>query len=117
MYPKSHEVRKPSVTLFKDDALMSCVRLAGSFPNRVAAVHVLPAGTRAAVLAAAKKFEVTSVAKEAADFVTKDNEPGDVGINGVQKDANGQTALDTFRDKVIRTVVKTTSAKAKGKAS
>jgi hypothetical protein len=46
--------------------------LAGSIPNRVATVHVPPAGTRKAVLAAAT------------DFVIKDNESGDVGINGMK---------------------------------
>lgn len=89
----------------------------GSVPKRVATIYVLPAGTRKEVQAAAKKFEQTSAAKEATDFVTKDNEPGDVGINGVKKGTDGKTALDTFRDKVIRTVVKTTSTKGKGKAS
>jgi len=89
----------------------------GKIANRVATVYVLPAGTRQATLAAAKKFEETSAAQEAVDFVTKDNEPGDVGINGVQADAGGALPLDTFRNKVIRTVVKTVSAKAGGKAT
>jgi hypothetical protein len=82
--------------------------------GRVAAIYVLPAGTRAAIAKAAKDFEVERDAKRAADFVVKDNEPGDVGINGV---ANAGKALNDFRAKVIRTVVKQTSAKAGGKAT
>ena len=82
--------------------------------GRVPTVYVLPAGTRAAMVAAAKDFEVERDAKRAANFVVKDNEPGDVGINGV---ADSGKALTDFRAKVIRTVVKQTSSKAGGKAT
>ncbi|KAF8888057.1 hypothetical protein BD779DRAFT_1672467 [Infundibulicybe gibba] len=88
----------------------------GAIKGRVPAIYVLPAGTRDEVLGAAKKFEETSAAKEAVSFVTKDNEPNDVGINGVQPE-NGVLPLDTFRAKVIRTVVKTVSGKGGGKAT
>ncbi|KAF8888054.1 hypothetical protein BD779DRAFT_1525345 [Infundibulicybe gibba] len=74
----------------------------GSMRGRIPAIYVLPAGTH------------TSEAKEAVGFVTKDNEPGDVGINGIQPE-NGVLPLDAFRDKIIRTVVKTVSGKAGGK--
>lgn len=83
-------------------------------PKRLATIYVLPAGTRAAIAAAAKDFETEKTAKRATDFVTKTNEPGDVGINGV---ANGGKALSDFRAKVIRTVIKQTSASAGGKVS
>ncbi|KAI0041710.1 hypothetical protein FA95DRAFT_668106 [Auriscalpium vulgare] len=89
----------------------------GSIKGRVATMFVLPAGTRAQIVGAAQKFEVTSEAQKAADFVTKDNEPNDIGINGVANNAAGVLPLDDFRSKVIRTVVKQTSAKAKGKAT
>lgn len=83
--------------------------------NKVPTVYVLPKGTRAAILAQAKDFYRTRNAKQAAQFVTKSNEPGDVGINHVAK--NGDvTALDEFRSNIIRTVVKVTSSKAKGQA-
>jgi len=82
--------------------------------GRVPVVYVLPAGTRAAIKAKTKDFEKERDAKRAADFVEKDNEPGDVGINGV---ANAGKALTDFRAKVLRTVVKKVSAKAGGKAT
>lgn len=72
--------------------------------GRQPTVFVLPAGTRDSVLAAAKDFDTSRDAQEAQDFVTKDNEPGDVGINGVKPAADGKLPLDTFRSKVIRTV-------------
>lgn len=83
-------------------------------------VYVLKAGTRAEKLALAKKFEETSAASQRADFVTKDNEPGDLGIQGVSVDptvANAVLPLDAFRNSVLRTVSKKTSAKAGGKAT
>ena len=83
--------------------------------TRAATVYVLPKGTREAVLAQAKDFYKTRNAKEASEFVTKSNEPGDVGINRVANSGDG-TALDDFRNKVIRTVVKITSPKAKDQA-
>ncbi|KAI0261867.1 hypothetical protein BC834DRAFT_972440 [Gloeopeniophorella convolvens] len=89
----------------------------GKIPGRVPTIYVLPAGTRAAIAAATKDFETTSTAQQATDFVTKDNEPGDVGIQGVQAGADGKTPLDNFRAKVIRTVVKQTSTKAGGKST
>ncbi|GLB44748.1 hypothetical protein LshimejAT787_1800850 [Lyophyllum shimeji] len=89
----------------------------GNIPKRVPTLYVLPAGTRASILGAAQDFETTSTAKQRADFVTKDNEPGDVGIQGVTPDASGVLPLDAFRSKVIRVVVKSTSNKAGGKAT
>ncbi|TFY75515.1 hypothetical protein EWM64_g8498 [Hericium alpestre] len=69
----------------------------------------MPAGTAKSLLGKAQKFETTSAAKKSADFVTKDNEPGDLGINGVAKSADGTLPLDQVRNKVIRTVVKTSA--------
>ncbi|KAI0049927.1 hypothetical protein FA95DRAFT_758825 [Auriscalpium vulgare] len=85
--------------------------------GRVPTMYVLPAGTRAQVVAAAQKFEETSEAQKPADFVTKDNEPNDIGINGVAQNADGVLPLDDFRSKVIRTVVLQKSTKAKGKTT
>ncbi|KAI0066258.1 hypothetical protein BV25DRAFT_1835902 [Artomyces pyxidatus] len=78
--------------------------------GRVPTIHVLPAGTRDALRSAAHRFEDTSKAKQAVDFVTKDHEPGAIGINGIKK-TGGKTALDDFRNKVIRTVIKETFTK------
>ncbi|KAF8532605.1 hypothetical protein JB92DRAFT_2824425 [Gautieria morchelliformis] len=87
--------------------------------GRVPVLYVLPAGTRAATLAAAQDFAVTSKAQKPADFVTKQNEPGDVGINGViSATPNAPIPLNTFRSKVLRVVVKIdNNPKAKGKAT
>jgi len=89
----------------------------GKIPKRVPTMYVLPAGTRASVLGAAQDFETTSAAKKRVDFVTKANEPGDIGIQGITPSTSGTRPLDTFRDKVIRVVTKSTSAKAGGKAT
>ncbi|KAI0262001.1 hypothetical protein BC834DRAFT_972397 [Gloeopeniophorella convolvens] len=89
----------------------------GKISGRVPTIYVLPAGTRASILGAAKDFETTSTAQQATDFVTKDNEPNDIGVQGVQAGADGKTPLDNFRAKVIRTVVKQTSTKAGGKTT
>ncbi|KAI0066239.1 hypothetical protein BV25DRAFT_1897724 [Artomyces pyxidatus] len=89
----------------------------GSLKGSVPVIYVLPAGTRDTINAAAKKFEETSAAQEATDFVTKDNEPGDIGINGIAKNAADVLPLDDFRSKIIRTVIKQTSAKAGGKTT
>ncbi|KAI0066260.1 hypothetical protein BV25DRAFT_1525168 [Artomyces pyxidatus] len=80
--------------------------------RRVPCLHVLPAGTRAALLKIAHRFEETRVAKRAVNCVTKDHEHGVIGINGILKDTLGRTALHIFRSKVVRTVVKETVTKA-----
>ncbi|KAI0059764.1 hypothetical protein BV25DRAFT_1840180 [Artomyces pyxidatus] len=72
--------------------------------GRWATLYVLPSGTRADVTKKAEKFEVTSEAKRAAQYVTKDHEPGDNGVNGVAK-FNNVIPLDDFRSKVKRTVI------------
>ncbi|TFY70128.1 hypothetical protein EVG20_g2883, partial [Dentipellis fragilis] len=77
-----------------------------SFGKRVPTIYVLPAGTAQSLLSQAKEFEVTSAAGVPADFVVKDNEPGDIGINGIAPSADGTLPLDQFRSKIIRTVVK-----------
>lgn len=85
--------------------------------NRVPTLYVVPAGTRASMLGAAQNFETTSAAKKRVDFVTKDNEPGDIGIQGVTPGSSGTIPLDTFCSKIIRVVTKSTSTKAGGKAT
>ncbi|KAI0066263.1 hypothetical protein BV25DRAFT_1821193 [Artomyces pyxidatus] len=87
-----------------------------SMKGRVPTLYVLPGGTRAAIASAAHDFEETSAAKRAVDYVKKDHEPGDFGINGVAKNAAGKIPLDVFRAQVLRTVIKETSASAGGKA-
>jgi hypothetical protein len=67
-------------------------------------VYVLPAGTRQRLLSEAKDFEKSVEAEKAVDFVVKDNEPGDIGIQAILKDANGKSQLDVFRAEVIRSV-------------
>lgn len=59
------------------------------------------------ILALAKDFAETSAAQQRADFVTKENEPGDVGIQGRSADPSTPGAaipLDEFRDSVKRSV-------------
>ncbi|KAA1469130.1 hypothetical protein DENSPDRAFT_559444 [Dentipellis sp. KUC8613] len=85
------------------------LRLTGSFGKRVPTIYVLPAGTAQALLARAKQFEETSAAGVPADFVVKDNEPGDIGINGIAPSADGTLPLDQFRSQIIRTVIKSAS--------
>ncbi|KAI0066261.1 hypothetical protein BV25DRAFT_1525215 [Artomyces pyxidatus] len=89
----------------------------GSMKDRLPTLYVLPRGTRESIDKLKQRFEDTSEAKRAAAYVTKDHEPGDIGINGVSKLAGDRIPLDVFRSQVIRTVVKKTSAKAGGKAS
>jgi len=86
-----------------------------SIKGRLATLYVLPGGTRQGLLAQAKDFDESKAAKKREDFVTKDNEPGDVGIQGVTPGPDGKLPLDVLRDQVIRVVVKQTSAKAGGK--
>ncbi|GLB45001.1 hypothetical protein LshimejAT787_1900790 [Lyophyllum shimeji] len=89
----------------------------GKIPKRNPTMYVLPAGTRDSIFAAAQDFETTSSSKQRADFVFKDNERGDVGIQAVSPGASSAVPLDTFRDQVIRVVTKSTSDKAGGKAT
>ena len=74
--------------------------------SQVGTLYVLLAGTRAAMLKDAKDFEVTSAAKIPTSFVTKDNEPNDIGINGVAPDASKELPLDVSRNSIIRVVQK-----------
>ena len=55
----------------------------GSMRKRLPMMYVLRPGTREATLRAAEDFSQESEALRPAEFVTKANEPGDVGINGV----------------------------------
>lgn len=98
-------------------SLLIISTVAGKIPKRVPTMYVLPAGTRDKILGAAQPFETTSTSKHRADFVVKENERGDVGIQGVSRDASGTLPLDTFRNEVMRVVTKSTSNKAGGKAT
>ncbi|KAH8835018.1 hypothetical protein DL96DRAFT_1572563, partial [Flagelloscypha sp. PMI_526] len=85
----------------------------GSIRGRLPTLYVMPSGTRARVQAAAQDFEESRDASTAQDFVTKDNEPGDVGIQGVRAAADGKIPLDTFRDQILRVVTVQTNKKNK----
>jgi len=89
--------------------------LRGSIPKRVPAIFVMPAGTRDRLLGQAQEFDDMKEQKTRVDFVKKSNEPGDLGIQGVSAGADGKIPLDTFRDSIIRVVVKESSTKAGGK--
>jgi uncharacterized protein (DUF2141 family) len=76
-------------------------------------VYVLPAGTRDRLLPKRQNFAKTSQAEQPVDFVFKKEEPGDIGIQGIVKDSNGQSQLDLFRSQIIRAFyVKDTKAGA-----
>jgi hypothetical protein len=47
---------------------------------------------------------VSKTAERPVDFVTKEEEPGDIGIQGIVKDANDKSQLDLFRSQIIRAV-------------
>lgn len=117
MHPRSHEVvRHDFFSSFEGVNKSSTQPTA--FSGRVPTIYVLPSGTRDKLLKQAKNFEQTSEAKKRVDFVTKDNEPGDIGIQGVSAAAEGeQIPLDQFRALIKRIVVKVVATKAKNKAT